>query len=303
MKIIVTVLSLLIVLASCQKEYTGEMGSESSTPGKTSGSFTAKINSVQWKADKGAGAVFSPEGNGLPRLLNISGLSYDKKIINITLVDSGVHQYTFGDDPFQVGLFIDSTLPNTYAFGTDQLNAEIAGTVNIISINTVTKTMSGTFSFKAYKDMDNTQVDITEGIFTDIPYIDGAILPPSNSTDTFHVKVNNLLFNPFSIGGMPLAFNHTITLQGADSAGLKTVALTIPDNITPGSYSMNSFNYFGLYNDGNSSLGSVSGTLQILEHNTTTKRIRGSFDFKAEDATDPNISANLSEGYFSIQYQ
>ena len=302
MKIIITALSLLIILASCQKEYTAGIVNESSQTGSTSGSFKAKINSQQFIADKAAGAAFSTAGNGLPRLINISGLSNDKKIITITLEDSGVHKYTIDGNSFHVGLYIDSTLSNTYAFSTEELDAEIAGTVDITSINTVTKTMSGTFSFRAYREMDNSEVNITEGSFTDIPYVDKA-LPPSASSDTFHVKVNNTLFTPYSISGFALPLNHTIRIQGADSVTVKNVSLSVPDTIAAGTYSMSSFDYYGLYLDGTYSYGSTSGTLTILEHDTAAKRIRGNFDFKAEEPTDSTVSANLTEGYFSVKYQ
>lgn len=296
MKNFIIALSLLVVLVSCQKEYTAEISTENPGSGNTTGSFRAKINSVQWTADKAAGASFTTAGNGLPRLLNISGLSNDKKIVTITLVDSGVHKYTFGEASMQGAAYFDSTAAYAYTTVLD-------GMVEITSINTVTKTLSGTFRFKASSQTDNTEIDITEGYFTNIPYIEGAILPPSIATDTFHVKISDSLFTPYSISGNAIAFNHTIMVQGSDSAALKTVAITMPDDITPGSYSMAAFVYYGLYNDSANSLGSVSGTLKILEHNTATKRIRGNFDFKAENPIDPTIAASLTEGYFSVKYQ
>lgn len=304
MKIIVTFIALLIVLASCQKEYTGEISKDEPAPVAVSGAFNAKINSVQWTADKSAGAVFSSEGNGHPRLLSISGLGTDKKAITIMVVDSGVHRYTLGSEALQEAAYIDSTVAGNSTYTTDLTDEEISGYVDITSINTTTKTMSGTFSFKAASDRDTSlTVDISEGSFTNIPYLDGAILPPSTSTDTFHVNINDSLFTAFSILGSTITFNNTMMVQGSDSSASKTVSINFPDSISPGSYSMDSFGYYGLYLDGNSSLGSVSGTLQILENNTTTKRIRGNFNFKAEDPTDPTTSANLTEGYFSVKYQ
>lgn len=297
MKNFLIALSLSLMLVSCQKEYTAEISTQNSGSVNTSGSFKAKINSVQWTADLSAGAVFTTAGNGLPRLINISGLSNDKKIITITIEDSGVHRYHFGGEGFQGAAYFDSTL-SAYAYTT-----VLIGTVEITAINTVAKTLSGTFSFKASSTTDNSQVNITEGSFTDIPYLEGAILPPSAATDTFHVKINDGLFTPYTIAGNALALNHTIMVQGSDSAALKTVALTMPDNVTAGSYSMEGFTYYGLYNNGDSSLGPVSGTLKILEHNTATKRIRGNFDFKAENPIDPTIAASLTEGYFSVQYK
>ncbi len=92
-------------------------------------------------------------------------------------------------------------------------------------------------------------------------------------------------------------------VQGSDFAALKTVTMTLPDSITPGTYSMNGFEYYGIYLDGTNSLGSVSGTLKILEHNTATKRIRGNFNFKAESPLNTNIASSLTEGYFSVEYK
>jgi hypothetical protein len=58
-----------------------------------------------------------------------------------------------------------------------------------------------------------------------------------------------------------------------------------------------------VYNTGTGALASLSGTLEILERNTTTKRIRGNFLFKGEDVADVLAPAQLTEGYFSVTYQ
>lgn len=301
MKNLATALSLLLVFVSCQKEYLPQNLIENQGAGNTSGSFKARINSAEWTARQYA-VAFSTAGNGLPRLINISGISKDKKVISITLADSGVHHYTFGDNDFNGALYLDSTLPNI-TFTTVLVDNENAGTADITAINTAEKTISGTFSFKALRETNTASINITEGTFTNIPYVDGAILPPSAATDTFHVKINDSLFTPNSISGNAIPFNHTLMIQGSNSTAVKTVAITVPDNITAGSYSMEGFTYFGLYNDSTNSLGSVSGTLKILEHNTAAKRIRGNFNFKAENVLDPNIAARISEGYFSVKYK
>ncbi|MEP6952031.1 MAG: hypothetical protein ABI863_22265 [Ginsengibacter sp.] len=48
--------------------------------------------------------------------------------------------------------------------------------------------------------------------------------------------------------------------------------------------------------------GHHSGTLTILEHNITTKRIRGNFNFHASEVPGTKVS-ELTEGYFSVIYQ
>lgn len=302
MRIIITALILSVAIISCQKEYTGEIVKE--TPGQVgaSGEFRAKINGTQWVANQLIGATFMSGGTGLPRILLISGLSMDKKVIDIALVDSGVHKYTLGSDPMQVGVYIDSAAPNGEGFSSDMAEEEVAGYVEITSINSAAQTISGTFRFKAGHEMDSTEIDVTEGSFTNISYANTTVLPPSSSTDTFHVKVNDTLFTPASITGLQLASNHTITVQGTDSTTSKTVSVNLPDTVSVGSYSIDSFGYSGLYLNGETPLGSVSGTIHILENDPTTKRLRGTFDFKAEDPTNPAITADLTEGYFSIVY-
>lgn len=313
MKSLFFALSVLLVFASCQKEITGEIITSSESAGSTgstnstSGNMQAKIDGTLWVANKGAGASFSTAANGLPALLNISGVSTDNKIFTITVVDSGVHVYTLNDNVMAAGAFIDSSSSNPFAFATNQGPAGVtAGTVSVTSIDKVKKTISGTFSFKVYRQMDSTQKTITEGSFTDLPYVDGSnVLPPAAATDTFTVKIDGTLFKPVHISGTALPIMNTLSIQGSDSLVVKTVAVNFPTNTPPGTYTLDLFGgtYIGQYNDGTNSLGSSSGTLEIIEHNTTTKRIRGKFSFKADYLLNPAITAQLSEGYFSVKYQ
>ena len=48
--------------------------------------------------------------------------------------------------------------------------AESGGNLAIVSIDPVKRLMSGTFNFKAFRQVDGTQKIITEGVFNNIPY-------------------------------------------------------------------------------------------------------------------------------------
>src|SRR5438128_117030 len=120
MKSLFFALTVLLVFTSCQKEITGEIITDNGTPvsggtSSASGNMKAQIDGAQWVADKGAGASFSTAGNGLPRLLNITGVSTDKKIFTITVVDSGLHTYTLNDNVMGAGALIDSSSSNPFA--------------------------------------------------------------------------------------------------------------------------------------------------------------------------------------------
>ena len=70
-------------------------------------------------------------------------------------------------------------------------------------------------------------------------------------------------------------------LSVSDQLVSKTVGVTIPSNVGPGSYTFTLFgtDYIGQYNVYSSFLAADSGTLTILEHNTTTKRVSGNSSF------------------------
>jgi hypothetical protein len=311
MKYVLSSLLLLFVLVSCQKELTEEIFNQTGDttiviPPVVSGIFKAKIKGVQWTADKATSAAITTPGNGLPGLINITGLGLDGKVITITLSDSGQHVYTLNDQTFGAGAYNNGDTNNIASYTTNQGPAGVkAGTVSVIKIDTVAKTISGTFSFKVFRQIDSTNIDITEGTFTNIPYVtDGNVLPPASATDTFRVKIDDTLFVPYSISGDKVTMTNSIMIQGSDSLVKKNVGLTVPQNITPGTYPFDFATVVGLYNTGVSPTFPTGGELKILEHNTTTKRIRGNFRFTVIDnLLMPTDSSKLTEGYFSVRYK
>ncbi|HEX3166457.1 MAG TPA: DUF6252 family protein, partial [Chitinophagaceae bacterium] len=244
-------------------------------------------------------------------LINIGGRSTDRKYLSITLTDSGVHNYTLDNMSMNAAAYIDSSLANPVNFTTNQGIApgDAGGFVNITSIDVPNKRISGTFSFRVFRQMDGAQRTLTEGSFTNLPYV--TTLPPSNSTDTFRVKIAGTLWVPPVILGSKTPAAPPLTSQlvvtGTSSDATKSVGIFMPDGIAPGNYTFDLFGatYIGLYNpdtDPNHSQASMSGTLTILSNNTTTRRIRGNFNFHAEALLNPLLNTELTEGYFSVKY-
>lgn len=296
------ILSGIVFFQSCQQEIVDPNASTSGV----NGNFRAKIDGVQWVANAATGA------NRLNGLISITGRSNDRKYITITLTDSGVHNYTLDDMSFNAAAYIDSTLANPISFTTNQgLNpGDAGGTVRITTIDTVNKRISGTFSFKVFRQQDGLQRTMTEGSFTNLAY--ATTLPPANATDTFNVKIGGTAWLPVSITGVktpavgPLPA--TIAIVANNATATKTVGLIMPATITPGTYTLDFFGgtYIGQYNpdtDPAHSQASTTGTLTILSHNTTTKRIRGTFAFHAETIVPPTLSTELTEGFFAVTYQ
>lgn len=291
----------IFIFESCQKEIDWSTG----TPDAVTGDFRAKIDGIQWVANSAAGAY------RIGGLISISGRSSDKKYLTITLTDSGVHRYTLDDMSFNAASYIDSNLANPINFTTNQgVNpGDAGGTLEITSIDTVKKKISGTFSFKVFRQSDGLQRTMTQGSFTNLSY--AITLPPTSGTDTFNVKIAGTLWTPPTVvavktPSMP-PLTSQIVITGTDATGSKAVGLFMPSDIIPGNYTLDFFGgtYIGQYNpDSNpsNSQASTSGTLTILSHNTTTRRIRGNFNFHAETILPPIQTTELTEGFFSVTY-
>jgi Family of unknown function (DUF6252) len=166
----------------------------------------------------------------------------------------------------------------------------------------VNKTITGTFSFKVYRNVDNHQVLITQGDFYKLSYVTS--LPPANNTDTMQASIDGTNWVGQSITAE--AVSTQLAISGSALNGSLAVSLIMPLNIAPGSYTLDYSGgiYVGLYNPTSTvALASSSGTLVILENNPTTQRVRGNFQFQATDPLGQgNPSHQLSNGYFSIQY-
>ena len=303
MKILAPVLLSLTVigLVSCQKEMSYEPGYNGSG-GSGTGSLRMKVNGKQWVADKVA------IGSVIGGFINISGQSKDGKTFTITLADDKARKYILSNsitspDSLHAAAYSDSNSITSYAWTTNQGTdtSQAGGWVVVSKIDNSKKTISGTFQMKMYRDLDNTMINITEGVFENLPFENS--LPPANASDTFKVKIDGTAWKPASI--VSVSSNGQIAIVANENPINKTVAVIMPSTVTVGTYTMDALagQYIGGYNPNQSiSYASTSGTLTILEHNTTTKRIRGNFNFVAAPFTGSG-SANLTEGYFSVTYQ
>lgn len=285
---------LVLFLVSCGKEQSIEIDNE--PPVAAPGLVRMKIDGVQWTADN---LTFAVVGTNF---IQINGFGKDQRVISINLLDSLVKTYmldqagnyggaVFGENA-DIGVNAYSTVD-----GVDSTQA--GGSVIVTSLDPVNKTVSGTFKFKVFRDLDKTQKVITEGIFEKVSF--STDVPPAKATDTFNVKIDNADWVGKSITSFTR--DSTLVITASELNLSKTVALAMRSDIIAGTYDLDlSSKYFGQYNPSfTSSFRSQSGKLTIIEHNKVTKRIRGNFNFKAIDLVGPS-SAQLTLGYFSVAY-
>ena len=278
-------------LVSCLKEK-----SLDSTGDGGAGILRMKIDGKQWTANKTASATIMNEH------VTITGASQDNFDLMIQIKTTSVGTYQLDQASDHIAIVIDNNEASPVGYSTDQgANSSIAGgTVNITKIDEATKRMSGNFTFKLYRSIDDKSIMITEGVFENLPYT--ADPPTTGTSDALKCKIDGTEWTAPQAGAT--LNTGLILIVGSESNNSRTLTITVPETITPGDYVLdNTSFYLGIYTDGTKIYGAgAGGTLKITEHQNRT--IKGSFQFTAEDQIDPPVNPNvaITEGSFSATY-
>jgi Family of unknown function (DUF6252) len=286
------------IFSSCKKETSIE------NAGNANANFTAVINGVEWSAAKTSEGATLLQG-----MLNITGISADSEEISITLTDTTLGLHTLSPQTTSLAAYgsIDSSSGATFSTSQGTDSTQAGGEVTLTAINTLNNTVSGTFSFTVYRTSDGTQRTITSGVFTNIPYT--STLPGSAPGDTVNAIIDGATFTSQSIQAS--VTDAQLTILGSTSNASQSVALIVPTNATVGSHALTPSGgtpaYLAVYDfvspSGNNTAAPAStGSVNILENNAATSRIRGSFSFTTTDGTTGNSNHTVASGYFSVYY-
>jgi hypothetical protein len=284
----------LLFFISCQKEISTD--STGGTSNQPSGTLKMKIDGEEWTADKAAGAFLM---NGV---LNITGIGEDKKYLNITLTSVDPGTYELNQNARHVSSLVDSNATNKFPFTTNASEDEslASGTVIVTSVDKQKQTVSGTFELIMFRLTDSVKIVVTDGTFKDLPYLTS--IPPTATNDTLKASIDNIPWIGTVVTGT--TFQDQLFVTGTETNGIKSVAVIMPLEVEPGEYELENFGeYMGAYTpDINTSLGSESGKLTVIEHNKTAKKIRGRFEFVGTELLGPK-TASITDGYFSVMYK
>lgn len=285
----------LLTVTSCRKETSIE------GPGFGAGTFMATIDGSQWIAADTLRSVTIVGG-----LINLTGISADNRQLSITLNDTVPGTYKLDQEATSVAFYGSIDSANSFAYSTNQGadSTQAGGTVTVISIDVLHQTITGTFSFTIFRNLDGKQKAITDGIFYQLPYTGS--LPPSSSSDTMTADIDGQHWAAKSIISSTLS--NVLVLNGSFLNGTQSVSLLMPQNVAAGGpYALDytGFTYYGFYSPQISGgFASTTGHLTILQNDLTNKRIRGNFDFKAADPTGQSTETHqLTNGFFSVGYQ
>jgi hypothetical protein len=286
--------AVLFLFVACTKELSRE---NKDGTGPANSDFYATIDGKLWNADS---LQLIDATNGA---ISILGLSKTGEQITISLPTFKTGTYTLSDQSTSIaayGNLLDLS-GNIYLsnFGT------AGGTVTISIIDTINHVMSGSFQFTLMNPGDNTIKTITKGVFDLVPYVggSGANPPPVTGSDTLQAVIDGTNFNAAQVE--PAAMSGQLFIGGISSDQTKSLALVMPVDVTPGVYNLDfaSGIYLGAYTPGPTEelVSQSNGTMTIISNDASTRRIKGTFSFKATSLTDAT-SANITQGYFSVNY-
>lgn len=305
-----------LFLFACSKEKSVEKNSGGSNSAVT-GVLRMKIDGQQWVADDAAGATIESG------VIGLYGLGKDKKQFVITLLGTGTGTYKLDQSSLNAAALTEGNDATQFAFVSNQGTAATAGgEVIVTKIDNTKKTISGTFQVKVFRDADNKGKVLTEGVFEDLsfaPVTPGTGNPGTGNPGTgnpgtgnpgggttgnsLSAKINGADFKPTIIAGVNAL--GLLSIVGTDATSKKSIGFQLPATIAVGEYAFTGLGgtYTGQYNASESQvLLAESGKLKITEHNTSTKKIVGTFEFQAKEFGG-TVTATITAGSFSITYQ
>ncbi|OYU83156.1 MAG: hypothetical protein CFE24_12545 [Flavobacterium sp. BFFFF2] len=178
-----------------------------------------------------------------------------------------------------------------------------SGSLTITSIDTVNRTLSGTFAFDGYKDIFQSNnfdtKQFTQGEFFKIPYTDNG-----TGNNTFFTKINGTEFVDVNIISITASggSSTTINIDAFDAVNNKVI-ISFDDSLTPGTYPIN-FNPSSplvqmSYELGTTTLQATIGSLTITS--ITADTAIGTFSFSTTDPVTSQLY-NFSEGAFTVHF-
>jgi hypothetical protein len=287
--------AVLFLFVACTKELSRE---NKDGTGPANSDFYATIDGKLWNADS---LQLIDAANGA---ISILGLSKTGEQITMSLPTFKTGSYTLNDQSTSIAAYSNllDLSGSIYLsnFGT------ATGTVTISIIDTINHVMSGSFQFILINPGDNSIKTITKGVFDLVPYVgaSGGNPPPvTGGSDTLQAVIDGNNFNAAQVE--PTAMSGQLFIGGISSDQTKSLALVMPVDVAPGVYNLDfaSGIYLGAYTPGPTEelVSQSNGTMTIISNDASTRRIIGTFSFKASSLTDAT-SANITNGYFSVNY-
>jgi hypothetical protein len=252
------------------------------------------VNSTNWR---------SPDPHAIltDYTLKVYGTSANGQTVIITVNSAEVGEYTMSQTNGHYAEFIPNMSANATRYSTVN-NEGGSGFIRISSINEETKSVSGTFNFKAYRLSDNTFKTVSEGNFSNVPY------KYYNTSDTSSFD-NLFIFSDhvqqWTAADITAYRNDTsiVIIGEVDrSEAWQSVTLRMSPTISAGVHYITAEGpVWAKFQEGFYEYDAVNGSLTIIENNSEDRIIRGTFFFNYTNNEDQTMS--ISSGQFEVQYE
>ncbi|MCK9254611.1 MAG: hypothetical protein GX793_05640 [Bacteroidales bacterium] len=259
----------------------------------TKPSMFCLVNSINWRSPEPK-AVLSENS------IKIYGTSANGQTIILNVGSDKVGEYSTNELTGTYAEFIPNTSSSSSKYSTSD-NENAYGNIKVSSINEEAKTMSGSFSFKAYRNTDNSFKTISEGVFSNIPY---QFYSLSDSTVFQNIFVYNDGERQWNAKDITAQKNDTALIIFADcdrNEAWQSITIWMPPTISAGvHYITEEGPVYAKFQKGFYTFNAKNGSITIVENNSTTKKIRGSFFFNYINENQENIA--ISDGQFEVKF-
>lgn len=250
------------------------------------GSMKATIDGSPWQADVLEAAY-------VDGTLTLSGSSLDERAIVMGVAIGGLQPQTVAFLPGSPDGLTYTSVGSARTYVSNTVGGD--GFLRITEADTAQEWVSGRFEARCYRLQESGGVEITEGVFTKVPYTDS--LPPIFSSG-LRAVIDGATWTSDSI--TTTLSDGQIQVQSLGENG-RQIRFRIPENADPGTYDLDpsgsfSATYITIQGD---TLSAGSGTLAIDLLDENRRRLEGTFNF---EATNGQQAVTLADGSFEINY-
>lgn len=249
--------------------------------------FFADVDGLPFLAgSENAGATFIEETN----TLIIQGINNDR-IIQIQIINPEPGTFDLGAETENES-FASFTIPEEDPY-TTLLAQGGSGSVTITTFDLENNTVSGTFSFVAGRNDGAETITVENGFFNNLNITAGL---PGEGDDFMFAFIDGI---SFSADDITLITDENHNIQALKTSTGEVISFTFPANLETGTYSLTfSGENSALYFDGETTFGSQTGLLVLLEN--STEFIRFAFNMQTSLEEGGEIIHSISEGTFKF---
>ncbi|MDT0556365.1 DUF6252 family protein [Patiriisocius hiemis] len=267
MKQIITLLLLVTVFTSCEENI------QDNTP-----AMQGSINEEFFRANDSRGTL-NEDGSFL--IQGINGV----ETMTLRLREFRRTTYQLGGNSSNYATFEDK---NGNVYSTDPLGS---GEIVLRSPSTVESGLAyGDFKFMAVRPGIDT-IFVDKGFFFEVPFGNGEDDDDTVNAGSFVADIDGVTFNPFTVSAVDTG-NSIVILASTSNIN---ITISVPNDVTPANYSLPMTGFTATYADGTITESANSGTIIVLEHDTATNEIKGTFAFETD-------SKSISLGQFNVVY-